>query len=151
MTSATIVAMNALAQDHRGTTVPAVVSGAFIDRFPKAENLKWVMEDASTYEAEFRQNGVEYSANFSAAGEWMETEMEVSVSTLPEDIRRALEKDHPECKVMECERVERPGMGMNYEVELTREGARTELVYDRAGKALRAMSTSGEEMNESQH
>ena len=53
---------------------------AFNANFPDAKKVKWKIEDTIEWEAEFRMNRKEYSANFNNNGEWQETEYELKKS-----------------------------------------------------------------------
>lgn len=81
---------SACAQESK---VPEVVKTAFVQKFPDAKKVSWDMEDATEWEAEFKLNGAEYSANFSADGIWKETEHEIKKSELPEAIAKTLAQD----------------------------------------------------------
>jgi len=132
----------AQAQEKGATNAPVAVKKAFEKRFPNAEHVEWDMEDANIYEAEFKWKGIEHSANYSATGVWMETEMEVKEATLPDAVRKALKMDYADHKVKECESVEKPDSGMHYEVELSKQGETAEVVFDVTGKVLSAKATS---------
>ena len=54
------------------TIPPNAVTIAFKQKFPTATNIAWGIESTHEYEAEFIENGVKHSANFSETGKWLE-------------------------------------------------------------------------------
>ena len=104
--------------------VPQAVRSAFTKRFPNATKTKWEMENATTYEVNFHQNGGEASACFDPTGLWTETEAEIKVADLPAPVRATLAKDYPGHTFSGYERVETPADGTCYEVR-TEKGEHT--------------------------
>jgi len=107
------------AQDISADKVPADVSSAFKAKFPKAEKVKWEMENGKDYEAAFKINDAEQSAVFDAGGNWMETETEIKVSELPQAVSQSVAKQFSGYKINEAEKVEKKD-GNLYEVELSK-------------------------------
>ena len=60
-------------------TPPVDVSKAFSEKFRSAEKVKWDMEEANEWEAEFSLLGKEMSASFDPSGKWLETETEIEL------------------------------------------------------------------------
>ncbi|MBK8614663.1 MAG: PepSY-like domain-containing protein [Flavobacteriales bacterium] len=118
------ISMSACAQKINETDVPQPVKTAFATKFPTATGVKWELEDATEYEAEFKENGKERSATFSATGQWMETETEMKPAELPAAVTQAIATSFAGSKVKETETVETPDRGTFYEVELE-QGERT--------------------------
>lgn len=57
--------------------VPAAVKESFQKKYPNATEVEWIEEGSSLkviYEAEFKINGKEITAEFSEAGEFLEEE-----------------------------------------------------------------------------
>jgi len=56
--------------------VPQIVKEAFAKKYPQASDLEWTQEgsDKVIYEAEFKLNGKEITAEFSEVGEFLEEE-----------------------------------------------------------------------------
>ena len=65
--------------------VPVPVKQAFAKKFPAATDVKYEMEKKD-YEINFKDKGVEMSANFDAMGNWLETETEIKPADLPKEI-----------------------------------------------------------------
>jgi len=83
--------------------VPANVKTAFTKKFPNAEKVKWGMENAKEWEAEFKMNGKEYSANYAIDGKWLETEYEIAESEIPAAVIKTLSTQYPGYKLLESE------------------------------------------------
>ena len=78
-----VLSMNvATAQKVKEAEVPKAVVTSFQTHFKGAKAEGWDKEKNGEYEAEFKMNKVEMSANFSADGTLMETETEIATNTL---------------------------------------------------------------------
>ena len=116
-------------------TPPAVVTKAFAEKFKSAEKVKWDMEDAKEWEAEFVMNGKEASASYDLSGKWLETETEVKVAELPAAVKASLDKEYAGAKIGECSTIDSPDFsgyemsvkfkGKEYEVKATKDGKLT--------------------------
>ncbi|HRH36767.1 MAG TPA: PepSY-like domain-containing protein [Flavobacteriales bacterium] len=150
LVSTFLLASNAQAQSLAEDKVPRDVRTAFAHRFPAAKKAKWEMEDATTYEVNFHQNGPECSAAFGAKGAWKETETEIKEAELPAAVRATLAKDYAGHKISECERVETPE-GAVYEVEAEKGEQTFEVKLSADGKVLKVeeeKEKEGEEKDE---
>ncbi len=56
--------------------VPPIVKDAFAKKYPQANDVEWIQEgsDKVIYEAEFKLDGKEITAEFSEVGEFLEEE-----------------------------------------------------------------------------
>lgn len=115
---------------------PAAVKEALEKKFPEAKSIKWEKENDSEWEAEFKMNGIEYSANFSTDGTWKETEHEMKAKDLPEAVSNTLASSFSDYKVEEAEMVETPSFS-GYEIELEKGKETLEVVIDQSGKVLK--------------
>jgi hypothetical protein len=82
--------------------VPANVTSAFTKKFPNASKVKWGKESEKEWEAEFKMDGKEYSANFDPEGAWVETEYEIRVTEIPAVVMTAIEKESAGLKIGEA-------------------------------------------------
>ncbi len=97
--------------------VPEKVSKAFEQKFPDAKSVKWDKENETEWEAEFKMDRKEYSANFSLDGVWMETEYEIEQSAIPENVKQTLDAEFAGFKIEEAE-ISETAEGSVYEFAL---------------------------------
>lgn len=109
-------------------TPPQVVVTTFNQKFPGAADVDWDKEKNGEWEAGFKLNGIEMSANFAAAGQWLETETEIAVSDLPQPVQAALKGK----KIKEAARIQKSDGSTVYEAEVRRK----DLLFDATGKTL---------------
>jgi uncharacterized membrane protein YkoI len=125
------------AQKISSDKVPANVLNAFKAKFPAATDVNWGVEKSTDYEAEFKINGEEYSANFNQNGKWLETEMNIDASKLPEPVSQTLAKEFAGFKISEAEKIETPDKGIVYEIEMKDDkGTSKEVEISAEGKVL---------------
>ena len=115
-----------------GQKAPKKVTDAFAKMFPTAKQVRWDMENAKEWEAEFKMNGEEYSANFLADGTWKETEHEIETSQLPQHLSMQIKKEYPDYKIDESE-ISETSKGTMYEVMLEKGEMRMEIVANKKG------------------
>ncbi len=116
---------------------PIAVTTAFNKKFPNATHVKWDKENAHEYEASFIWNGVNYSANFSDTGNWLETESPTSFNQLPEKVQSAFKASHNGTTIKAKAKIETSKGETQYEVEI-KQGVKTvEFFYDANGNELK--------------
>jgi hypothetical protein len=102
--------------------VPAAVITAFKAKFPNATKVEWSMENAKEYEAEFKMNKAEQSANFAEDGRWLESEVEIEKSQLPQVVIDAINQLYPGAKIDEVEQASNPESDLFYGVTVKLKG-----------------------------
>lgn len=117
-------------------STPSAVKSAFEKKFPNAKSVEWEKENDSEWEAEFKLNGVEYSANFSNDGTWKETEHEIKESEIPSAVKRTLTNQFAEYEVEDVEMIETPEFS-GYEIEIEKGKETIELLIDNSGEVLK--------------
>jgi len=128
--------------------VPAKVKTAFEQKFPHATNISWDKENATEWEAEFKMDGKEYSANFDANGNWKETEYEISKSEIPAAVKATLDKDFKGYKIEEAE-ISETSAGTVYEFQLEKGNTEMEVAISPNGKLIKKEAKEeGDEENE---
>lgn len=127
--------------------VPQKVKTAFAQKFPNAKKVSWDMEDESEWEAEFKMNGKEYSANFSVNGEWKETEYEIKKSEIPANIQAILDQNFSDYDIEGAEIAE-TASGKSYEFEIEVGEEEFEVVIDAQGKLTKKKESDDEEGDE---
>lgn len=116
--------------------VPQAVKTAFSQKFPNAKVEKWDKEKDGSFEAEFNLKGKDMSANFSATGEWLETETEIKKSEIPQLVLTAFYAKFGQIKIKEACKIEFPSKAVQYELEY-RKGVKTlEAIFDVEGRLL---------------
>jgi len=116
---------------------PVTVTTAFSQKFPKVTKVQWDKENAHEYEAEFKLNGANYSANFTDKGEWVETESPVLFTQLPEKVQAAFNASHKGATVKAISKIE-PSKGVTkYEVEIKQGSKTVELFYTAEGRTTK--------------
>jgi len=136
LTIALLVALMLNACGQSNVNVPEQVKSAFAKKFPNAKHVEWGKESEMEWEAEFKINGMEYSANYDASGKWLETESEISKKDLPESIKTTITKDYSDYKADEAEISETPE-GVFYEIKLEKKSETLEVVFDKDGKVVK--------------
>lgn len=96
---------------------PKKVKEAFAKKFPKTKKVRWHKESDAEWEADFKMNNTEYSANFLEDGTWHETEHEIKKTEIPLEIKNTLTKEFLDYKIEEAE-ISETNTGSVYEFEL---------------------------------
>ena len=134
--TAALMSNAACAQKISADKVPAAVLSAFKAKFPTATKTSWELENANEYEAGFKLNGEEVSANFDNTGKWLETETEIKVSALPAAVQAALTKDFAGFKIEEASKIESAKDGNCYEAEIEKGEETFDVLFTPDGKML---------------
>jgi hypothetical protein len=113
--------------------VPPAVTTAFNNKYPDAMDVKWGKESAKEYEAEFKLNGNNVSANFGADGAWVETETVMKVTGLPAAVVDAIKKNYPGAVITTAEKLEEPGDKLLYETVIKVNGKKKTLELNADG------------------
>lgn len=115
---------------------PEAAQKAFQQKFPNAKEVKWGKEGKDEYEAEFVQEGKKGSANFSATGEWLETEMAIPQTSAPKAVIDGFNKAYAGAAIKEVFKIESKA-GKNYfEIEYTLKGKTKEAKLSPDGKLM---------------
>ena len=134
-----------LSLNASGQAVPSNIKSAFSKQFPKASNVKWDKENAIEWEAEFKMNGKEYSANFDLNASCLEVEYEILTSEIPVAVKATLDKEFATYKIEEATVSEKKAVKL-YEFDLKKEGKKTEVAIDINGKVVKTKEVKkGEE------
>ena len=107
--------------------VPPAVTKAFNSKYPGATVVKWGKENAKEYEAEFKLNGSNVSANFNTDGTWVETETVIKATDLPAAVVASINKNYPGSVITTAEKLEEPGDKLLYETVIKVNGKKKTL------------------------
>lgn len=88
MTICAAFLVNANAQLRK---IPSEVTDAFKAKFPNAQKVEW-KDKLTFFEADFEDNGISTTADFSTKGEWQQTERGLAVSETPAAITDGFKK-----------------------------------------------------------
>ena len=126
----------AFAQKISADKVPAAVASAFKTKFPAAKKITWEMENKTEFEANFKLNAEEVSANFDNSGTWLETETEIKIAALPASVQSTIKNDFPGFKINEASKIENAKNGSCYEAEIEKAGETFDVLFTASGKLL---------------
>lgn len=127
------ISINACAQKPN---VPENINKAFTQKFPDAKSVKWDKENETEWEAEFKLNSEEYSANFTTDGVWKETEHEIEKSAIPANVKQTLDNEFAGYKIEEAE-ISETAKGQVYEFELEKDKTNIEVAVSPDGKVVK--------------
>lgn len=120
-----------------GLKVPEAVKAAFVKQFPAATNVKWGKENAREWESNFVMEGKTYSANYSSAGVWLETERQSSVKELPENVTKTFYEKHHGIVIREVMIIETSKGEIRYEIEFKQGLKLKEYLYSADGVEIK--------------
>jgi hypothetical protein len=134
-TSVSLLIMCLLACYHahnqpKGIVVPEAVKAAFQAKYPDIPHT-WQKHDYG-YEAVFTEDNIQYEAEFSDTGEWLETEYYVTEKEFPSIILNRIKEERPGFIVTKYE-IEITPKGIFYEVDITDGELEEELYLDGNG------------------
>ena len=109
---------------------------AFKKKFPKAKKVEWGKESSSEWEAEFKMDGKDYSANFDNEGNWKETEYEINKTDIPAAVKTVLDSQYKGYDIEEAELSENPE-GKMFEFQLEQGDTEIEVAISPDGKVVK--------------
>jgi uncharacterized membrane protein YkoI len=107
--------------------VPQVVQSAFSSQYAGMKAC-WQSKPYG-FESIFTDKGIEYAAEFSSNGQWLETEYEVAEGQFSAAVLQKIKQEHSGFKVTKRE-IEITPEGTFYEVDIERNGTEAELYFD---------------------
>lgn len=116
--------------------VPEAVESAFKAKYPGENDPDWRIDKNGNFESHFKKKGEHYRADFSPAGNWIETESSISKKDLPDAIKDKLKKDYDDYKIVELEKVDSAAKGAFYDVELKKDGKKMDVEFRADGSIL---------------
>lgn len=118
-------------------TPPNAVLTAFKQKFPTATKITWGKESEHEFEAEFTENGIEHSANFSEDGKWLETETGSDFNAFPEAVKASFNAQHAGAKQNEVAKIEKANGTVVYEIEIKENGKTIDCLYHADGSSVK--------------
>jgi hypothetical protein len=120
-------------------TVPAPVRAAFEKDFAKAPMNSCVKETEkgkTEFEIISRESGGRLTARFQADGKLVRAEQSVAMDSVPEPVKQALQKKHPDGEVALAEKVTSAG-AVTYEFRVKQKNRSVEIAFDSTGKEVK--------------
>jgi len=113
---------------------PDAVKQAFTKMFPTATDMKYEME-RDAFEVNFKDKGVEMSADFDKTGKWLETETGITIPDLPKEVSASVAKNFAGYKISEVAKVE-CDKGICYEMDLKSDKEGYEVQFSPKGDVI---------------
>ena len=123
------------AQSKENKVVPKVVSEAFAKEYPNTK-VEWDIEDDG-FEAEFKLNGKDASADYDKNGNKLAIEIEVNESELPTSVLTYIKTNYPNQKIKESAKITDSKNVVTYEAEIKIDGKNSDLLFDAKGSFLK--------------
>ena len=123
------------AQNKEKKEVPTVVNEAFQKEYPNTK-VDWNIEKDS-FEAEFKMNGKNASADYDKAGHKLATEIAIKESELPAKALAYIAATYPNKKIKETAKIIDNKNVITYEAEVKIDKKDSDLIFDASGKFLR--------------
>lgn len=141
-----VLSMNTIsAQKLKEAEVPKAVVSSFQSHFKGAKLESWDKEKNGEYEAGFKMNKVEMSANFSADGKLMETEEEIASSALPKSVSDYVTKNYAGSKIDEAAKITDADGKVSYEAEVKKGKEEMDLIFDDKGSFVKKVVETHDE------
>ncbi|MEO8447217.1 MAG: PepSY-like domain-containing protein [bacterium] len=138
-----LIASCSNAQNLKVSQVPSVVKTSFSSLYPDASKVQWEMEDGN-YEAGFDQNKVETSIIFDAKGTFLQKEVEIPVSELPDAVKNYATTNVAGKKIDEAAKITDAAGIVTYEAEI----GKADYIFDQNGSLLKKEKEGGEDKEE---
>ena len=114
---------------------PKEVKTSFSKRFPMATDVFWERESLNEWEAEFKMQNMEYSANFLDDGTWVKTEHKITFHEMTLVAKNTLTKEFPNHKVELVELLETLNTSA-YEIQISKDSKSIEVLISLEGLLL---------------
>jgi hypothetical protein len=121
----------------KSSTPPEIVLKAFKQKFPGAINIKWGKENKTEWEAAFILDNVNFSANYTSSGDWLETEKEIPVTKLPNEVLAAIQKADKNCSIVGAAFIENSKSETTYEADIKSGLKKKEVFYKPDGTIIK--------------
>ncbi len=131
--------INIYSQNLKESEVPSAVKTKFTAMYPNVSSAKWEMENGN-YEAEFKENNTETSVIFESNGTYVQTEVEIPVSSLPVGVNDYVTKNLAAKKITEAAKITSASGTISYEAEI----GNKDYLFDSNGSFLKMDSDSGD-------
>jgi hypothetical protein len=122
------------AQRLKESDVPINVKSALAKKYPQAKNVTWEKENGN-YEANWGgKSGEANAVQYTPAGDFVEIENAISVSTLPKSVTAYINEHYKGSKITEASRVTDAKGKQSFEAEVNGK----DLVFDEKGNFVKS-------------
>jgi len=136
MKQSSLIAILLILFSCESTEVPRDVRMKFLEIKPSAYNIVWTI-DNDIYQVDYQIDAIQTTSYFDRRGNWLETELEISIDELPEAILITLKTKLSEYSIVDIELVETNENRVLYEVDLKKGDKLYDILFDGTGKILR--------------
>ena len=126
------------------TSVPQKVLNTFSQKFKNVSSLKWIMEDATIWQAEFQMKEQQYSAVFDTDGTWKYTEYKIETKALPKAIVKTISSEFEDYSIGEIE-VTETQRNTIYRINLENDDESMQIIIDSNGNLIEDDETEEED------
>ena len=99
---------------------PKKVEKAFQKMYPGAKDIEWELK-RDIYAADFKIDGKDVEAYFNAEGTWLRSKEDVSASSVPAAVKKAVKEAYPDFKIEDYDLVKDARGNEFYSVEIEKE------------------------------
>ncbi len=121
---------------------PQAAQAALEKLYPGISDVDWGKENDSTWEAEFKNNGIATSVTYSNNGELQEVEEEISLSEFPQAAQDYLTQNYPNDKITEVAKITDKEGAVMYEAEINKK----DLIFDDLGVLIKGNNEKDKEV-----
>jgi hypothetical protein len=122
-------------KEEKQVNVPAAVKQNFTKDYPNVQVVTWKTED-NDFEAEFKLNDMDCSANYDKSGHRKEFEATIKNEQLPKAALDYIDKNYTDYKLVEAAKITNDKNEVTYEAEVGLNGKSMDLMFDANGKFL---------------
>ncbi|MBX3255284.1 MAG: PepSY-like domain-containing protein [Chitinophagaceae bacterium] len=118
--------------------IPAEVTSTFSEKYADAKSVEW-KDKLSNFAATFELDGDKYEARFNKKGEWLNTEKEMDVNDLPDNVKDGLAKSkYADWEIKSLYKIELPEDKIQYRIHVTKTSVQQKnLLFNESGKLLK--------------
>lgn|GEM_PF-906351 len=127
-----LVATLVFASCNEGKKAPQDVQNAIEKMYPGISKVDWENKENASWEAEFKNNGIETSALFSTDGKLLRLEEEIAYSLFPKLAKDYITKNFPGANVKEISKITDKNKNVTFQAEVKDKN----LIFDTLGNFL---------------
>ncbi len=144
-----VFAVSVSAQQDNENKTPENVMTAFKAVHPDVQEVTWD-RDGINYEADFKENGNEYSVVIDKDGNILETESEINISELPSGVIKYISDNYKGYTLSDASKIVDNNGKVKYEADIKNAKSSKDLMFDEKGNPLKheKENESGEDEDE---